>query len=155
MQLRMATLQLRRDSRPRRTSEKAPCDYLRSATGSVQESRGGCSQTQHVQNAIIKFAIYLKNPETQSFYYTFKTRPTVFGRWSTNPPKTTETRERFCKTTFQLGMDLKKVEKQGRDERTQEDNPTLGVYFWRCRVVSFRFFFSSLSLVFRPIPKMK
>ena len=33
------------DSRPRMTSEKAPGDYSRSATGSVQESSGGCGQT--------------------------------------------------------------------------------------------------------------
>ena len=32
------------DSRPHMTSEKALCDYSRSATGSVQESRGGCGQ---------------------------------------------------------------------------------------------------------------
>ena len=30
-----------RDSRPHMTSEKAPCDYSRSATDSVQESHGG------------------------------------------------------------------------------------------------------------------
>ena len=34
-----------RDSRPGMTSEKAPCNYSRSATGSVQESHGGCGQT--------------------------------------------------------------------------------------------------------------
>ena len=34
------------DSRPRAmTSEKAPCDYSRNATGYVQESRDGCGQT--------------------------------------------------------------------------------------------------------------
>ena len=49
-----------RDSRHRMTSEKTPYDYSRSSTGSVQESRCGCGQTQHVQNAIIKFAFYLK-----------------------------------------------------------------------------------------------
>ena len=31
----------------------------------------------------------------------------------------------FCKTSFQVGMDVKKVQKQGRGERTQEDYPTL------------------------------
>ena len=32
------------------------------------------------------------------------------------------TREKsFCKTCFQVGMELKKVQKQGRDEKTQED----------------------------------
>ena len=34
-----------KDSKPRMTSEKAPCDYSKSATGSGQESRGGCGQT--------------------------------------------------------------------------------------------------------------
>ena len=33
------------DSMPCITLEKAPCDYSRSATGSVQESCGGCGQT--------------------------------------------------------------------------------------------------------------
>ena len=33
-----------RDSRPRMTSEKAPCDYSRSATDSEQELHGGCGQ---------------------------------------------------------------------------------------------------------------
>ena len=59
------------------TSEKAPCDYSRSAAGSAQESRNGCGQTCHVQNAIIKFVIYLKNQKMQSFYYAFKTQPKV------------------------------------------------------------------------------
>ena len=35
----------------------------------------------------------------------------------------------FCTTLFQVGMDLKKVQKQGRDERTQEHYPTSAVYF--------------------------
>ena len=39
MKLRMATLQRLRDSRPCMTSEKAPCDYSRSATCFVQELR--------------------------------------------------------------------------------------------------------------------
>ena len=30
----------------------------------------------------------------------------------------------FCKTSFQLKMDLKKGQKQGRDESTQEDYMT-------------------------------
>ena len=30
----------------------------------------------------------------------------------------------LCETSFQVGMDLKKVQKQGRDGRTQEDYPT-------------------------------
>ena len=45
-------------------------------------------------------------------------------------------------------MELKKVQKQGRDERTQEDYPTSGVYFCRCRVVFLRSFISALFLYF-------
>ena len=32
------------ESRPRTTSEKALCDYLRNTTGSVKQLRGGCGQ---------------------------------------------------------------------------------------------------------------
>ena len=49
-----------RDSRPRMTSEKAPCDYSRSATGYVQESRGGCGQTEHVQTYLLNSHSTLK-----------------------------------------------------------------------------------------------
>ena len=45
-------------------------------------------------------------------------------------------------------MELKKVQKQGRDERTQEDYPISGVYFCRCRVVFLRSFISALFLNF-------
>ena len=45
-------------------------------------------------------------------------------------------------------MGLKKVQKQGRDERTQEDYPTSGVYFRRCWVVFLRSFISALFLSF-------
>ena len=45
-------------------------------------------------------------------------------------------------------MEPKKVQKQGRDERTQEDYPTSGVYFCRCRVVFLRSFISALFLYF-------
>ena len=45
-------------------------------------------------------------------------------------------------------MELKKAQKQGRDERTQEDYPTSAVYFCRCRVVFLRSFISSLFLCF-------
>ena len=31
----------------------------------------------------------------------------------------------FCKTSLQVGMDLKNVKKQGRNEGTQEDYPSL------------------------------
>ena len=30
----------------------------------------------------------------------------------------------FCKTRFEVGMDLQKVQKQGRDGKMQEDYPT-------------------------------
>ena len=45
-------------------------------------------------------------------------------------------------------MEPEKVQKQGRDERTQEDYPTSGVYFCRCRVVFLRSFISALFLYF-------
>ena len=45
-------------------------------------------------------------------------------------------------------MEQKKVQKQARDERTQEDYPTSGVYFCRCRVVFLRAFISGLFLYF-------
>ena len=38
------------------------------------------------------------------------------------PPKTTETRGKsFAETSYKLRMELKKGQKQGRDEGTQED----------------------------------
>ena len=46
----------------------------------------------------------------------------------------------LCKTSFQVGMDLEKVQKQGRDERTQEAYPTFAMYFCRCKVVFLRSF---------------
>ena len=45
-------------------------------------------------------------------------------------------------------MELKKVQKQGRDERMQEEYPTSAVYFCRCRVVFLRSFISTLFLYF-------
>ena len=45
-------------------------------------------------------------------------------------------------------MELKKVQKQGRDEKTQEDYRTSAVYFCRCRVVFLRSFISALFLYF-------
>ena len=46
----------------------------------------------------------------------------LFGGWLKNPLKRTETKEKsFCKTLFQLEMGLNKVQKQGRNEGTQED----------------------------------
>ena len=54
----------------------------------------------------------------------------------------------FCITSFQLGMGLKKVQKQRRDERMQDDYPTSAVYFCRCRVVFLYSFISALFLYF-------
>ena len=67
--------------------------------------------------------------------------------------KCAETREKtFYKTSFQLGKGVKKVQKQGRHERKQEDYPTSAVYFCRSRVVFLRSFISALSPpFFRPI----
>ena len=52
------------------------------------------------------------------------------------------------KLDFKLGMELKKVQKQGRDERTQEDYPTSAKIHTRCRVVFLRSFISALFLYF-------
>ena len=54
----------------------------------------------------------------------------------------------FCTTLFQLGMDLKKGEKQGRDERMQEDYPTSAEIHSRCRVVLHSFISSLFLSVF-------
>ena len=47
------------------------------------------------------------------------------------------------KLDFKLGMELKKVQKQGRDERTQEDYRTSAKIHSRCRVVFLRSFIST------------
>ena len=52
------------------------------------------------------------------------------------------------KASFHLRMDLKKVKKQGSDERTQEDYPTSAVYFCRCWVAFLHSFISALFLSF-------
>ena len=53
-------------------------------------------------------------------------------------------------------MEPKKVQKQGRDERTQEDYRTSGVHFCRCRVVFLRSIISGLLVyVFRLHPYLK
>ena len=53
-------------------------------------------------------------------------------------------------------MELEKVQKQARDERTQEEYPTSGVYFCRCRVVFWHSFISALFLYFfQPHPYLK
>ena len=59
------------------------------------------------------------------------------------------TREKnFCKTWFQVGMELKKVPKQGRDERTQEDYPASAKIHTRCSVVFLRSFISAFFYTF-------
>ena len=52
------------------------------------------------------------------------------------------------KLDLKLGMELKKVQKQGRDERTQEDYPTSAKVHSKCRVVFLRSFISTLFLYF-------
>ena len=47
-----------------------------------------------------------------------------------------------------LEKELKKVQKQGRDERTQEDYPTSAKIHTRCREVLLRSFISALFLYF-------
>ena len=58
----------------------------------------------------------------------------LFGSWFRTPTQK-NCGKSFHKTSFQLGMGLKKVQKQGKDERMQDDYPTSAVYFCRCRVV--------------------
>ena len=50
------------------------------------------------------------------------------------------------KTSFQLMMDLKKVQKQGRDERMQEDYPTSAKTRSKCSVVFLSSFISGWCL---------
>ena len=65
------------------------------------------------------------------------------------------TREKsFCKTWFQVGMELKKVQKQGRDERTQEEYRTSAKISTRCRVVFLRSFISALFLYLFSAPSL-
>ena len=52
------------------------------------------------------------------------------------------------KLDSKLGKELKKVQKQGRDERTQEDYPTSAKIHTRCRGVFLRSFISALFLYF-------
>ena len=61
----------------------------------------------------------------------------------------------LCKTSFQIGMDLRKVQRQGRYERTQKEYPTSAKVqsMRRCRVVFLHFFHLCLvSALFRSIP---
>ena len=59
----------------------------------------------------------------------------------------------FCKTSFQVGMDLKNGQKQGMDERMQEYYPTCAKIHSRCRVAFWRFSFHALFVYFfRSIP---
>ena len=74
-----------------------------------------------------------------------------------NPLKRIETRENtFWKTLFQVGMDVKIAQKQGRDGRTQEDCPKSDMYFCRCRVAFLCPFTSALFLsLFQVHPYLK
>ena len=48
-----------------------------------------------------------------------------------HPPKKSKNQGNgLCKTEFQVAMDLKRVQKLGRDERMQEDYPTTAVYYF-------------------------
>ena len=77
----------------------------------------------------------------------------VLESWFRNPP---ETKERLCKTSFQLWMGLKNIHKQGRDERMQETALYLLCSFCRCWVVVLRSFIFLLFLYFFPAqPKLK
>ena len=49
-----------RDSRPRMISEKAPCDYSRSATDSVQESREGVVKCSRYKTKLLNSQSTLK-----------------------------------------------------------------------------------------------
>ena len=73
----------------------------------------------------------------------------VFYRnWFRNPEQKLG-KKSFCTVLdSKLWKELKKVQKQGRDEKTQEDYPKSGVYFCRCRVVFLRSFISALFLYF-------
>ena len=57
-------------------------------------------------------------------------------------------RKSFYKTRFQVGMYLKKVQKQGRDEKTQKHYPTFAKIHSRCRVVFLRSFISTSFLYY-------
>ena len=52
------------------------------------------------------------------------------------------------KLDFKIGIELKKVQKQGRDERTQEDYRKSAKIHSRCTVVFLRSFISILFLYF-------
>ena len=69
----------------------------------------------------------------------------LFARWFKKTLKIMKSREKsFSNTSFQLRTKLKKGQKQGRDDRAQEDYLTSAVHFCRCLVVFLCSFISSL-----------
>ena len=60
------------------------------------------------------------------------------GETATNAPLVFELGKSFSKTSFQLRMYRKKGQKQGRDERTQEEFRRSAKIHSRCRVVFVR-----------------
>ena len=67
-----------------------------------------------------------------------------------NPRKRTETREKVAlKLNFTINR-AEKGQKQGRDERMQEDYRTSAAYFYRCPVVFLCSFISALFCPFFP-----
>ena len=73
----------------------------------------------------------------------------LFGRWFRKTPKRMETEEReFNLTSYHLRIELIKGQKQGRDERTQQEYPTSVAHLWKCRVVFLCSFISALFLSF-------
>ena len=66
---------------------------------------------------------------------------------------TMDTREKsFSETSFELRIELKKGQKQGRDETMQEDYRTSAKIHIRCQVVFLRSFISTLFLSFFSAP---
>ena len=60
------------------------------------------------------------------------TTSSIFRSWLEISKKDQKLRNKFWKTLFEVGVDLKKVQKQGRDETMQVENPTRtsAVYFF-------------------------
>ena len=67
MQLRMATLQLLKDSRPGMTSEKALSIYSRSTTGSAQESQGCVVKCSVYKTQLLNLQSILKTGKFNHF----------------------------------------------------------------------------------------
>ena len=69
------------------------------------------------QNTFVPGAKSVRLQDNQRIHF-------LFGRWLENPEKEQKLGKIFCKSPFRLGMELKKGQEQGRDERTQDDYPT-------------------------------